>query len=104
MRNIKEVVAPRTLSVVHAAPTLDVAQLPSPQSQAPSLRSETYITAPRHPFVRLNPFVGAGVPVPNDSAASAPLMIARVDSHPTEARALGSRVFSGEDIDHYFDM
>lgn len=116
VRNIKEAVAPRTLPAIIddpplASPTLSRAaapvQLPSPHSNPPSLSTGPYLPPRTNSFARLNPFVGSAAPETNASTPAStqdtPISLPASSGRPVEPKALGSRVFSGEDIEYYFD-
>ena len=113
VRNIKEAVAPRPIPpILNPAPVdpqvlARPVQLPSPHSNPPSLTTDSYLPPRANSFVRLNPFIAPAVPetdvstpaLSNDTTLTLPAPSGR----PTEPRALGSRVFSGDDIDYYFE-
>lgn len=113
VQTIKDAVAPRPLlQVPHVAdltppvrsgpvPVPVSVQLPSPL-QVPPASTDSYLPAPSNFFTRPRPY--------SISAESAVLTPSRSDAassgqqpRTAEPRALGSRVFSGEDIDYYFE-
>ncbi|KAH8890925.1 hypothetical protein GQ53DRAFT_721097 [Thozetella sp. PMI_491] len=120
VRNIKEAVAPRALPAILNVPPLDSpvlarpiqpvqpVQLPSPHSNPPSLTTDAYLPPRTNSFQRLNPFIGSTVAetvptTPSVTTNESTLALTAPAGRPAEPRALGSRVFSGEDITYYFD-
>ncbi|KAK3942990.1 hypothetical protein QBC46DRAFT_53612 [Diplogelasinospora grovesii] len=122
LANIKEaVVAPRQQALSVAAPELPPIvcplQLPSPQSLSQPSQAGDSSFVPPGTFTRVNPFTPQGAepsPTVITSALSSGLAAATAvpppagplpgpSGRPAEPRALRSQVFSGDDIDYYFE-
>jgi len=106
VQTIKDAVAPR--SILSAAPELspvrDPVQLPRPQL-SPHPLADTFLPTPPNLFSRPRPYS-----LQSETPAPPPIKMPDVSSltaslppHAAEPRALGSRVFSGEEINYYFD-
>jgi len=107
VQTIKDAVArplpdgiPVELAPVRSGPVQVSVQLPSPHQVTPA-STDSFLPVPPNFFSRPRPY--------SISAEAAVLTPSRSDAasgqqpQPAEPRALGSRVFSGEDIDYYFE-
>ncbi|KAK3333716.1 hypothetical protein B0T19DRAFT_354258 [Cercophora scortea] len=101
VQTIKDAVAPRPMTDL---PSLRSVQLPSPHLASHSLGDPYHPAAPApNLFSRARPFIRASETPALTPARTSDAASTRFSGGPAEPRALGSRVFSGEDIDYYFE-
>jgi len=81
-------------------------QLPRPQLPPQPLADNTFLPAPPSLFSRLRPYSlqsETPAPTPGEVRINDVVLPPGQLARPAEPRALGSRVFSGEEINYYFD-
>jgi transcriptional regulatory protein LEU3 len=101
LQTIKEAVAPSRPPLISVPP-----ELPPVRPVPVQIPSSNYLPAPSNLFNRLRPY-----PLQSETPATTPGVVRINDGTlppgqmalPAEPRALGSRVFSGEEINYYFD-
>jgi transcriptional regulatory protein LEU3 len=111
IETIKEAVAPSRPPLLSAPPELPPVRpvpvpLPVQQQRQQQISSSNYLPAPSNVFNRLRPYT-----LQSETPATTPGVVRINDGTlppgqlalPAEPRALGSRVFSGEEINYYFD-
>ncbi|KAK0623320.1 hypothetical protein B0T14DRAFT_172968 [Immersiella caudata] len=107
LQTIKEAVAPSRPPLISVPPELPpVRPVPVPLPVHQQIPSSNYLPAPSNLFNRLRPY-----PLQSETPATTPGVVRINDGTlpsgpmalPAEPRALGSRVFSGEEINYYFD-